>query len=53
MTENMLPLYIIASVYLFMGSMHWESRLIAQFGEAYKRYQQEVPRMIPLKGRKC
>lgn len=49
MTENMLPVYLLATVYLFMGSMHWESRLLHQFGEEYAAYQNEVPRMIPRK----
>jgi methanethiol S-methyltransferase len=47
MTENLLMVYIIASVYLFLGSLHWESRLLVQFGEDYTAYQNFVPRMIP------
>jgi len=47
MTENMLPVYLLATVYLFLGSMHWESRLAHQFGEEYTAYKKEVPRMIP------
>ncbi|MBS1193422.1 MAG: hypothetical protein H6R31_356 [Methanomicrobia archaeon] len=47
MTENMLPVYLLATVYLFLGSMHWESRLAHQFGEEYAAYKKEVPRMIP------
>jgi protein-S-isoprenylcysteine O-methyltransferase Ste14 len=47
MTVNLLLIYIITSAYLFLGSLHWESRLQAQFGEAYKAYQRKVPRMIP------
>jgi methanethiol S-methyltransferase len=47
MTENMLPVYILATVYLFAGSLHWESRLLAQFGEEYVSYKNQVPRMIP------
>ena len=47
MTENLLLVYLIASVYLFLGSLHWESRLLVQFGEDYAAYQYEVPRMIP------
>ncbi|MCX6672416.1 MAG: hypothetical protein NTY37_01390 [Methanothrix sp.] len=37
----------IASVYLILGSLHWESRLLIQFGEDYVAYQNEVSRMIP------
>jgi len=47
MTENMLPVYLLATVYLFLGSLHWESRLLHQFGEEYAAYKKEVPRMIP------
>jgi len=47
MTVNLLLIYIITSAYLFLGSLHWESRLQAQFGETYKAYQRKVPRMIP------
>jgi methanethiol S-methyltransferase len=47
MTENMLPVYLLATVYLFAGSLHWESRLLAQFGEEYVSYKNQVPRMIP------
>ena len=47
MTENMLPIYLLATIYLFLGSMHWESRLLHQFGEEYAAYKKEVPRMIP------
>lgn len=49
MTVNLLVVYIMASVYLFLGSLHWERRLFAQFGEDYAAYKEEVPRMIPLK----
>lgn len=51
MTENLMIVYLLASVYLFLGSLHWESRLIHQFGEEYIAYRKEVWRMIP-KGNK-
>jgi len=47
MTTNLLFIYIIISFYLFLGSLHWESRLVAQFGKAYEDYQRKVPRIIP------
>ncbi|MCJ7445658.1 MAG: isoprenylcysteine carboxylmethyltransferase family protein [Methanotrichaceae archaeon] len=47
MTENLLLVYLIITAYLFLGSLHWESRLLAQFGEAYILYQTKVPRIIP------
>ncbi|MDG6244593.1 MAG: isoprenylcysteine carboxylmethyltransferase family protein [Methanolobus sp.] len=51
MTVNLLVLYILATIYLVLGSLHWESRLVAQFGDEYREYQQKVHRIIPrLKG---
>ncbi|MBN1235506.1 MAG: isoprenylcysteine carboxylmethyltransferase family protein [Methanotrichaceae archaeon] len=52
MTENLLLVYLIASVYLFLGSLHWESRLLAQFGEEYAAYQNTVPHMIPQRNKR-
>jgi methanethiol S-methyltransferase len=52
MTENLAIGYLIASVYLFLGSLHWESRLHIQFGEAYTAYKKEVPRMIPSRNKR-
>jgi len=51
MTENLLLVYLLTTVYLFMGSLHWESRLIKQFGQEYIDYKKEVPRMIPIPGK--
>ena len=53
MTTNLLALYIFVTVYLYLGSLHWEKRLIAQFGDAYRAYLTQVPRTIPWKGRCC
>ncbi len=47
MTVNLLVIYILASVYLCIGSLHWESRLVAQFGDEYRDYQRRVHRIIP------
>jgi len=47
MTENLLLVYFITTVYLFLGSLHWESRLLAQFGGSYVAYQNKVQRIIP------
>lgn len=52
MTESLLLVYVMATIYLFAGSLHWESRLLAQFGDDYRQYQHEVPRLIP-RGRRC
>ncbi|WP_319507593.1 isoprenylcysteine carboxylmethyltransferase family protein [uncultured Methanolobus sp.] len=51
MTVNLLIIYILTTIYLVMGSLHWESRLVAQFGDEYREYQKNVRRIIPrLKG---
>lgn len=47
MTVNLLVIYLLASIYLYLGSLHWETRLVAQFGEEYRKYQQRVHRIIP------
>ena len=53
MTTRLFVIYILTSVYLYLGSLHWESRLLAQFGKEYKNYQTKVPRMIPWKRNRC
>ena len=51
MTVNLLIVYLLTTVYLFLGSLHWETRLVAQFGDEYREYQKQVHRILPgLKG---
>ena len=50
--HNLAPQDLVASVilsmYLVLGA-HWEERkLIAEFGEAYRQYQRQVPMFFPL-----
>jgi len=52
MTENLLLVYVIITFYLWFGSFHWESRLMAQFGKAYLAYQNKVPRIIPQRSKR-
>lgn len=47
MTINLLTTYILFTLYFYIGSIHEEHRLRAEFGDAYRQYQQEVPRLIP------
>jgi protein-S-isoprenylcysteine O-methyltransferase Ste14 len=47
MTTTLLALYSAFTAYLYLGSLHEERRLRAEFGEAYADYQRRVPRMIP------
>ena len=47
MTTNLFAIYIVTVIYLYLGSLHWETRLVAQFGDEYKEYQKHVHRIIP------
>jgi len=47
MTFNLLIIYLLTTIYLYLGSLHWESRLVAQFGGEYREYQKRVHRIIP------
>ncbi len=47
MTENLLTLYLLATVYFYLGSIHEERMLAEKFGDAYRDYQRQVPRIVP------
>lgn len=47
MTVNLLIIYFFTAIYLYLGSLHWERRLVAQFGDEYLEYQKRVHRIIP------
>jgi len=47
LTINLLTTFLIFTLYFYVGSIYEEKRLLAEFGEAYRRYQQHVPRLIP------
>ena len=47
MTENLLALYLLATVYFYLGSVHEERTLAEKFGDAYRDYQRGVPRIVP------
>lgn len=46
-TDAMLGFSMISTIYLIIGSRLEEEKLVAQFGEAYRRYQREVPMLLP------
>ncbi len=52
MTVNLLTIFIQLTVYLIVGAKLEEQRLIQEFGEAYREYQQRVPRLLPTTKRK-
>ena len=51
MTVNLLIVYVLTTVYLYIGSLHTEKRLVSQFGDEYREYQKKVHRIIPRKMR--
>jgi len=42
MTENLLLVYLLTTAYLFMGSAHWECRLIKQLIDKIERVQKSM-----------
>ena len=50
MTVNWLITCLFATVYFVIGSMHEETRLVDEFGEAYIDYQKKIPRLVPRPG---
>jgi len=50
LTLNRLALNVALSLYVYIGSFFEERRLLAEFGDAYRRYQRQVPRLIPWRG---
>ena len=51
MTANQLTFVVVCTAYFYLGSIPEEQKLIEEFGEAYRRYQRAVPRLIPRPGR--
>ena len=47
MTVQWLLLTILSAIYFISGALIEERRLIATFGDEYRRYQLSVPFMIP------
>ncbi len=44
---NWLAFAISCNVYFFIGSIFEEHKLLREFGDAYRAYQQRVPRLLP------
>jgi protein-S-isoprenylcysteine O-methyltransferase Ste14 len=47
MTSTLFVLYLGLSLYLYIGSIFEERRLLLEFGAAYRAYQRRVPRLVP------
>ncbi|OGO15259.1 MAG: hypothetical protein A2Z14_14565 [Chloroflexi bacterium RBG_16_48_8] len=52
MTTSMLVLNLSLTLYIYIGSIFEERRLLVEFGTAYLEYQSNIPRLIP-NLRKC
>ena len=54
-TRDMDPAWLVSCIaitlYFAIGSRLEERKLVAEFGEPYRRYQRRVPGLIPLSGR--
>ncbi len=49
MTWSTLLFSVLSTIYFWVGSILEERRLISTFGDEYSRYQQQVPRLLPIK----
>jgi protein-S-isoprenylcysteine O-methyltransferase Ste14 len=47
MTGQWLLLTILSTIYFVIGALIEEKRLVRLFGDEYRRYQREVPFIIP------
>lgn len=47
--DAMFSFALISTIYLIIGSRLEEEKLVAQFGEAYRKYQREVPMLLPFR----
>ena len=41
--------FICITAYFYIGSVYEENKMVERFGEKYKEYQLEVPRIIPIR----
>jgi protein-S-isoprenylcysteine O-methyltransferase Ste14 len=47
MTVNVLTLNALITLYVYVGSVFEENKLLVQFGHAYDHYRRHVPRLLP------
>jgi methanethiol S-methyltransferase len=47
MSLNWLAFAVSCNVYFFIGSIFEERKLVHEFGDAYRLYQQRIPRLVP------
>lgn len=46
-----LIMFVSVIIYFFVGSIYEEKKLIEKFGDEYREYQKNVPRLFPIKFR--
>lgn len=51
MTANLLALNLGLTLYIVVGAMFEERKLLGEFGQAYQDYQRRVPMLVPFLGR--
>ena len=44
-----LIMFVSVIIYFFVGSIYEEKKLIEKFGDEYREYQKNVPRLFPIK----
>ncbi len=49
---NDLAFAVAASMYLWLGALHEERRLLNYYGDSYRSYAQRTPRFFPYSGRR-
>lgn len=49
MTLSTLLFNVLVTLYFWIGSVYEERRLASTFGDAYREYQRNVPRLLPIK----
>ena len=47
MTTRLLAFNLVVTAYAVLGSVHVESHLVQSYGDPYRRYQREVPFLVP------
>jgi len=44
-----LVMFLCITLYFYIGSYYEEKKLVEKFGDAYREYQNKVPRIVPIK----
>lgn len=52
MTVNLLVLNLGLTIYLVVGALYEERKLVREYGNQYLRYQEQVPMLVPYIGKK-